>query len=1195
MRVASLARGIRIAGAWAKPSLLPAAIAVTVVLVAGHAYERQNERLYRSDLRARVASELTLVSARLEGEIGKSVTALRGIANLFSSEPVQASDQFNVFARKLLVQNVQFRRLAIAPDGVVDQIFPLRDNERYLGADLNRFQSFRRPAEASRAFGHPLMLGPMHLPDRSRAFNLVIPISGTARGAFAFWGYIEGVLDERRLYLDAGLISSRDGDASIHWRGSSNLRLSIRDISFPAAIEDPFFGDPAIFDGEAVRRTVEFPGGKWELAAVPAKGWERPHEDVAYIRIMTAGAALAIIIPIFLTGGLVSERHRHLAGLRARETEIHSLSQRLNLALQASKTGTWEVAVGDRQRIWDRQMYALHGLPADTPLSNDTWTSVVHPDDRAASSAAFERAMEGETGYWLQYRVVLPDGSIRHIRNVGSRMTMDGVEKLTGVSWDVTEDVQLNARLQAAKERADRQNDTLLKTTQRLELALDAYQCGLWEADLESGLTRWDDRMFQLYGVDNTGEPITHDIWLNALHPDDRAHAEATAKNTIESGAPYLRKSRVVHPDGTIRHLQSVGKLHVEADGRRKLVGLAFDITDDVEMNEQLRSAKTQADQQNAELEMALRVLSEREQELEATTRRLDLALDSYQCGLWEADLDRGGAYWDERMHQLYGLVYVDGMVTERDWLGAIHPDDRQPTIDNVNNCIAREWPYVQQARIVLAEGPIRHVRSVGKIHRAPDGTRKLVGIAFDVTDDVRMTERLRAAKEIADAKNAELEQAKIRIEHNALHDPLTGLGNRRLLDDQLNALATRSSEEEVSLGILHIDLDRFKQINDTLGHAAGDALLVHAAKVLRNSVRPGDLVARIGGDEFVVVTDSNNSADLAALSNRIIELMRQPVDYNGHMCRFGVSIGIAVGGGRDLDTRKLLVNADIALYRAKAQGRNRHEFFNAVLEAVIIRNKRTADDILTGIENNEFVPYYQPQICARTLELVGAEALIRWRHPQKGLLVPGHFLEIAEDLNVTATLDRIMLEKALTDCSVWAARGFTMPKISVNVSAKRLRDETLVDSLAGLSIAPGQLSFELVEAIFLDDADDLVQTNIERIKDLGIDIEIDDFGTGHTSIVSLLKLRPKRLKIDRQLVAPILNSRHEQALVRSIIEIGRSLGISVVAEGVETMAHAEMLSALGCDLLQGYAFSRPLARDAFLDYAIEKRWRSAS
>ncbi|PTM98467.1 bifunctional diguanylate cyclase/phosphodiesterase [Mycoplana dimorpha] len=1012
---------------WVRPPLVPAAIAAGVILVAGQAYERQNERLHQSEIQASAATDLGLIGARLEGAINRNAAALRGLANLYAANPQHAAGKFDLVAGRLLDQNPQFRRFAAAPGGLVAQTFPRAGSET--STDSMHDSAFRIASGRNRTVDGPVMLGPAPLPDGSRGFNLVIPVVDTDGGASAFWGYVAGVIDESRLYAAAGLTHSADG----RLEGGKKLSVSIRDVSRPGARQEPFLGDPDIFATEPVRLVVEFPGGRWELAAIPIEGWQSPSDDVSQIRLATAAAAFIILLPIFLAGGLVGERQRHIAGMKARETLIRSLSQRLDLALEASKTGIWEVALIDRRREWDRQMYLLHGLGEDEPPSHAMWRAAVHPDDLAEAEEAVEAAIAARSSYWSQYRVVLADGSTRHIRSVGSCLTIDDEVKLTGISWDVTEDVLLNERLKAAKEQSDRQKDALIKITQRLDMALDAYKCGLWEADLDEGLTLWDDRTHQLYGVPNTGERVTHQTWLNAIHPEDRAEAKAKANQCIESGEAYLRKSRVLLPDGTIRHVQSVGKLHV-----------------------------------------------------------------------------------------------------------------------------------------------------------APDGKRKFVGLAFDITDDVLMTEQLMQ-------KNVELEQAKNRIEHNSLHDPLTGLGNRRKLDQHLEALAATGAAGGTTVGLLHIDLDRFKQINDTLGHAAGDALLVHAANILRDCVKPGDLVARIGGDEFVVVTGSNDPAELTALSQRIIGLMRQPVDYEGHTCRFGVSIGIAVGDGPAIDTRKLLVKADIALYRAKAQGRSRHEFYNAVLEAEVIRNKRIADDILAGIENNEFVPYYQPQISARTLELAGAEVLVRWQHPRDGLLTPDSFINVAEDLNVTATLDRTMLERALIDCSLWATKGIIMPKISVNVSARRLRDETLVESLTGLCILPGQITFELVESIFLDETDDVVLRNIERIKELGIDIEIDDFGTGHTSIVSLLKLRPKRLKIDRQLVEPMLTSQHERALVRSIIEIGRSLGIEVVAEGVETMAHAEMLSALGCDLLQGFAFAPPLSRDEFRSFVLEHRWKAAS
>ena len=453
----------------------------------------------------------------------------------------------------------------------------------------------------------------------------------------------------------------------------------------------------------------------------------------------------------------------------------------------------------------------------------------------------------------------------------------------------------------------------------------------------------------------------------------------------------------------------------------------------------------------------------------------------------------------------------------------------------------------------------------------------------------------------LSEARNAELEAAKARIEYNALHDSLTGLPNRRYLDEILASHAERFETEGQRAGLLHIDLDRFKQINDTLGHAAGDAMLVHAARVLKSNLRAGDFVARVGGDEFVVVCPTSQADQgswndrLAALADRIIEQMHQPVMYEGHECRFGVSIGIASDMDAVADPKRLLVNADMALYRAKNRGRNRYQFFNEALQSEVVSSKRIADDILNGIERNEFVPYYQPQFDADTLAIVGVEALARWNHPTEGVLAPAAFMKVAEELNVVGIIDRLILEQTLKNFNQWSAAGLGVPKVSVNVSARRLHDEELISGLRDLRIRPGTVSFELVESIFLDENDELVTWNVEQIKNLGIDVEIDDFGTGYASIVSLLKLKPRRLKIDRQLIIPVVRSPAQRQLVGSIIEIGKSLGIEVLAEGVETMEHARVLKSLGCHALQGFAFARAMDAENFRNFAASPKFRQAS
>jgi len=1041
-----------------KPSVFPAAIAAAVVFTGGYFFEQQNRENFQNELKSNVQNELDLVSLRLQSEINNNITALRGFANNFAVDPMMPQAHFDQLATKLLLQNPQMVRVSAAPDAVIGMTFPLKGNERMIGTDFKKFGSSRIAVDRAQSKAKPIIAGPVRLPSGRTGFNLFSPVFTRIDGNASFWGFMEAVIDEKEIYADARLIDDGRQESRAHdGHRQVDIQLAIRDISVKNNIQDAFFGDNDLFEKAPVIRQLQLPGGTWELAAIPADGWAQEPANSTWLEVTILVAATIIIIPIFLTGGLVNERQRNIAKLRSRERELLTVSHRLNLALESSKIGIWEIDLDTQTRSWDERMYHLHGLPpGGGDPSYGEWRGSVHEDDIATASLTLFRALDEDLEYRSQYRVVGPDDSIRHIRNVGST--------------------------------------------------------------------------------------------------------------------------------------------HTGADGKAKITGISWDVTDDVLMTQQLRAAKAVADEKNTELEEALTGLSEREQQLEAITRRLDLALDSYKCGMWEADLVTGITYWDERMHQLYRLTYAGGETTHETWVNALHPDDREEALSSVARTIAEGLPYVQASRVVLPDGTIRHVRSVGKIHETPGGGRKLVGIAFDISDDVLLTEQLRTAKAMAEAKNDELADAKDRIEHNALHDPLTGLGNRRMLDKELEALSIAGKDGLQTIAILHIDLDRFKQINDTLGHAAGDAMLVHASKILRANVRAGDVVARIGGDEFVVlVTNPPNKLFLSNLSERIIAEMRQPVDYNGFPCRFGVSIGIAVGKDLACDERQLLVNADIALYRAKESGRNRHEFFTEALQAEIITTKRIADEILEGIEKNQFVAWYQPQFDASTLRLSGVEALVRWNHPREGVLTPDKFLHIAEELDVVATIDRIVLDRSLIDAMRWAAMGIDVPKISVNVSAKRLSDDLLLNSLQGLSFKPGQLSFELVESIFLDESDDIVTANIEGIKKLGIDIEIDDFGTGHTSIVSLLKIKPKRLKIDRQLVAPILNSRNEQALIRSIIEIGRSLGIETVAEGVETMEHAEMLGLLGCDLLQGYAFAKPLSFDKFVAFASKEALQLAS
>ncbi|WP_370320495.1 EAL domain-containing protein [Oricola sp.] len=584
-----------------------------------------------------------------------------------------------------------------------------------------------------------------------------------------------------------------------------------------------------------------------------------------------------------------------------------------------------------------------------------------------------------------------------------------------------------------------------------------------------------------------------------------------------------------------------------------------------------------------------IRELGRRQNEMQKLSQRLKLALDTSKIGIWELNLDTSEMKWDNRMKELYGVP--EGVDPSRYdyWSAVIHPDDKERAEEEFAEAISTGNTYNSEFR-VIADGTTRWIRAIGAVHNDLDGQRYIVGVNWDVSSDIQLKTHLMAAKRNAEFRNRELEDARAQMERNSLHDSLTGLPNRRFLDEQLlNGRAGRTIT-----ALLHIDLDRFKHINDTLGHAAGDAMLVHAASILKANTRSDDFVARIGGDEFVIaITSPTDEQQLSSLAIRIVEQMRQPVPYENHECRFGVSIGVAqADAGESEYGQRLLIDADIALYRAKSNGRNRFEFFSEALKAEIVRNKRVADDILSGLERQEFLPYFQPQFDARTLEIVGVEALARWAHPTEGVLAPDSFLKIADELNVAPLLDRTILEQTLWQSTRWKAAGISIPKMSVNVSAGQLHDPDLISHLNGLPIEPGTVSFELLESIFLDEGNEVIAGNIERLETLGIDIEIDDFGTGYASIISLINLRPTRLKIDRRLITPIIGSDSQRRLVASIIEIGQALGIKVIAEGVETAEHAAILRDLGCDTLQGYAFAVPMPSDKLIEFVREERWR---
>ncbi len=413
---------------------------------------------------------------------------------------------------------------------------------------------------------------------------------------------------------------------------------------------------------------------------------------------------------------------------------------------------------------------------------------------------------------------------------------------------------------------------------------------------------------------------------------------------------------------------------------------------------------------------------------------------------------------------------------------------------------------------------------------------------------------------------------------HQAFHDSLTGLPNRLLLMDRLEHALARASRARTRVAVLFVDLDAFKNVNDSLGHAAGDVLLGEAATRLLSCVRAADTAARFGGDEFVVLLEDVDEADVAAAANRIIEAMNEPFEIQGRELFIGASIGIAVGSDEADD---LLRNADLALYRAKAKGKGQKQVFEPEMHVAMVERLELEAALAKALRGAELILHFQPVLDLASRRLAGVEALVRWHHPSRGLLVPGEFIPIAEDSRLMMPLGRWVLRNACAQAAAWRAAypGASSLTLSVNFSSAQFSDPALVDqvkqALTESGLPPERLVLELTETAFLRDPETVAERMTE-LKQLGVRLAVDDFGTGNASLRHLARFPVDVLKVDRSFVNRIGIDRRQTAIAGSIIRLGESLEMTVVAEGIETADQLAELLALGCGYGQGFYLARP-------------------
>ncbi|MDX8499722.1 EAL domain-containing protein [Mesorhizobium sp. VK4C] len=449
----------------------------------------------------------------------------------------------------------------------------------------------------------------------------------------------------------------------------------------------------------------------------------------------------------------------------------------------------------------------------------------------------------------------------------------------------------------------------------------------------------------------------------------------------------------------------------------------------------------------------------------------------------------------------------------------------------------------------------------------------------------------LRKTHELVDARNS--------MAFIAVHDGLTGLHNRTFLTDHFDTLIKGAQRRRERLAVIQFDLDRFKQINDTLGHAAGDYVLVVTAQRMRDSCRASDLCARLGGDEFVMILNGAGSTeDIHALAKRILDEINEPIIFQGTTIMPGASAGIAVYPIDADNAQDLLVHADLALYSAKKLGGGSFSFFSEELRRELDYRKQLEQDIRTAIAEKTFEVYFQPQVSLTSGKISGIEALVRWKHAARGMISPGEFIPVAEKCGFMPDIGRIVITKAINEAAEWDRAGIDFGRIAVNVSGTELRepdfDQFLFGTLERAGLAPQKLSLEIVESVILDDEKTGIAAKLRHIRAAGVHLELDDFGTGYASLSHVNPNEIDRLKIDRRFVQNINENGDNTKIVRAITELARGLGISIVAEGAETEAELDSLMAIGCDQVQGYSIAFPMPQDKAREWLLARSPKKA-
>ncbi|MEO7558330.1 MAG: EAL domain-containing protein [Gammaproteobacteria bacterium] len=817
------------------------------------------------------------------------------------------------------------------------------------------------------------------------------------------------------------------------------------------------------------------------------------------------------------------------------EWRLRNLVEDINAVVWEADAKTWQLSYINRY-IEDMLGYPTQAWLADANF----WSEHVHPEDRERVVSYRKKAIQAGQDHEFDYRIIAADGRIVWLHASIHIVTDESGQAclLHGVTTNIT------VRKQA--------EEALLESRKRFQQLADAMPQIVWTARPDGYVDYYNKRWYEYTGL-LPGEGGDQS-WKPILHPDDLQPCLDTWYRAVESGEPYQIEYRF--------------KEHATGDYRWHL-GHALPIKDNAGNIVQWLGTSTDIDK-----------LKRGEEALRISEERYALAAQGANDGLWDWHLAKDEIYLSARWKSMLGYQEYEIGNRPDDWFKLIHPEDLTLFKTTLAAHLNGHKPqFESEHRMLHKDGTYRWMLSCGRATFTANGQpSRMAGSQSDIHDTKIAAEQLAL---------------------QAFYDPLTKLPNRALLTDRLTQMVERTKRNKDFLfGILFLDLDRFKFINDNLGHILGDQLLVDIAQRLHSCIRPEDTVARLAGDEFVIVLDAVKGVhELLHAAQRIHQVMEQPFYLAEQEIHSSASIGILLSNPRYERPQEMLRDADVAMYRAKALGTGHHMVFTRdMLQRQPMDMWELEIDLRRAIERHEFCIHYQPIISLKTDKIIGVEALARWQHPQRGLILPNDFISLAEETGLIKNIGERLLRQACAQVKSWQSDGYLDLHVAINCSALQFQDEHLAELiqsvLAETGLATNCLKLEITESLAMKNIDFSIAT-LNKLNNMGVQLSIDDFGTGYSSLAYLSRFPINTVKIDQSFIRGIAY-RGEAAITAAIIAMSHSLNLTVIAEGVETEQQLSILRAQDCDSIQGYLVSGPLPPEELAEFLSVKHQKNS-